>query len=82
MTMSRFHSQTRPRTTRIFILATICAVSGLAGCQKVLFPHDEPRTQYETYDQMRQKFQPLEVTDVFGTPQPALRARLSPNTDS
>ena len=58
-----------------------CYVVILTGCQKVLFPQDSPRTQYETYDQMRQKFQPLEVTDVFGTPQPALRARLSPAAD-
>ncbi len=57
------------------------AGAGLSGCQKVLFPRDEPRTQYETYDNMRQKYQPLEVTDVFGTPQPALRARLSPGVD-
>ncbi len=67
--------------TRCILCCTGCCVITLTGCQKVLFPHDTPRTQYETYDQMRQKFQPLEVTDVFGTPQPALRARLSPAAD-
>lgn len=46
------------------------------GCQRRLFPKDSPRTQFETYDRMRQKFVPLEETDVFGEPKPALRARL------
>jgi hypothetical protein len=50
---------------------------GLCGCQKPLFPKDAPRTQYETYDRMRNKNAPLQEPDVFGNPQPALRARLS-----
>jgi hypothetical protein len=41
-----------------------------------LFPSDLPRNQFETYDRMRQRYVPLEEPDVFGTPQPALRARL------
>lgn len=52
------------------------AVVGAAGCQRSLFPADLPRTQFETYDKMRQRYVPLEEPDVFGTPQPALRARL------
>jgi hypothetical protein len=48
-----------------------------AGCQKVLFPSDLPRNQFETHDRMRQRYVPLEEPDVFGRPQPALRARLS-----
>lgn len=51
---------------------------GLGGCYKPLFPRDAPRTQYETYDRMRSRYTPLEEPDVFGNPQPALRARLSP----
>jgi len=53
-----------------------CALSALTGCQRALFPADLPRTQFETYDKMRQRYVPLEEPDVFGTPQPALRARL------
>ena len=53
------------------------AVSAAGGCAKVLFPKDTPRTQYETYDRMRNRDVPLEEPDVFGNPQPALRARLS-----
>jgi hypothetical protein len=54
--------------------AAIC--SALAGCYKPLFPPEAPRTQFETYDRMRSRYVPLEEPDVFGTPQPALRARL------
>ena len=56
----------------------LAAVVGacLAGCQKALFPKDEPRTQFETTDRMRGGFVPLEEPDVFGNPQPALRQRL------
>lgn len=60
-------------------LATAVAVAAavLAGaCQKQLFPSDLPRNQFETHDKMRQVYTPLEEPDVFGTPQPALRARL------
>jgi hypothetical protein len=47
------------------------------GCYKPLFPPNTPRTQYEAYDLMRNRQTPLEEPDVFGNPQPALRARLS-----
>lgn len=48
------------------------------GCQKVLFPKEEPRTQYQRTDQLRDRFTPLQEPDVFGNPRPALRARLTP----
>lgn len=66
----------RPR--RFIILISIAAAAAsAAGCQRVLFPSDLPRNQFETHDRMRQRYVPLEEPDVFGTPQPALRARLS-----
>lgn len=62
-------------------VATACVLAAVmlagAGCQKVLFPSDLPRNQFETHDRMRQRYVPLEEPDVFGRPQPALRARLS-----
>lgn len=58
--------------------AIIGAISASFGCQKQLFPADLPRNQFETHDRMRQAYVPLEEPDVFGTPQPALRTRLSP----
>ncbi|MFM7808823.1 MAG: hypothetical protein ACKPEA_13005 [Planctomycetota bacterium] len=50
------------------------------GCQKVLFPQSEPRTQYQKADTLRDRFTPLQEPDVFGNPKPALRARLAPST--
>lgn len=66
------------RRLRFAILATfaLAALSPLTGCHKVLFPKKEPRSQFENYDNMRQKYVPMEVPDVFGKPQPALRQRL------
>jgi hypothetical protein len=62
------------------LLASIVGVAGLGGCQKVLFPKDAPRSQFESYDTLRQRYTPLEAPDVFGRPRPALRARLTPST--
>ena len=59
------------------ILLAACALATLAGCQKALFPRNAPRTQYEIYDRMRNRYVPLTEPDVFGRPQPALRARLT-----
>jgi hypothetical protein len=52
-------------------------IGATGGCQQVLFPRKEPRTQYEQYDRMRQRNAPIQEPDVFGNPQPALRQRLS-----
>lgn len=59
------------------LISALLGMVILGGCQKALFPKDAPRTQYETYDRMRSKSAPLEEPDVFGQPQPALRARLT-----
>lgn len=63
---------------RLVVCVGICSVASAMGCQKTLFPTDLPRNQFETHDRMRQAYIPLEEPDVFGTPQPALRARLAP----
>jgi len=69
----------RPRGLALITLMALAAVSlsTLGGCQRALFPKKAPRTQFETYDLMRQRYVPLEEPDVFGEPKPALRARLS-----
>ncbi len=64
----------------LVIAAGFTTVAGSTGCQKLLFKPDDPRTQFEVHDRMRQRYVPIEEEDVFGEPQPALRARLSPNT--
>jgi hypothetical protein len=65
-------------------IASACAaaVCGcvLEGCNKPLFPESAPRTQFEKFDTMRSGAAPKDEPDVFGTPQPALRARLAPKT--
>lgn len=64
------------------VLSVIVAVLGLGfsgGCQQPLFPEDAPRNQFQMHSQMRGQYVPLEEPDVFGRPQPALRARLSRN---
>ena len=52
-------------------------VLGSCGCQKSLFPHNQPRTQFEVHERMRNPYIQLEEPDEFGKPQPALRTRLS-----
>jgi hypothetical protein len=66
--------------SRVVLLGVLASVIAMTGCQKVLFDKKSPRTQFETHDRLRQRYVPLEEEDVFGNPQPALRARLSPET--
>lgn len=69
----------RPGYVRILVaLGLFVAVLTGAGCQKLLFKKTDTRTQFETHDRLRQRYVPLEEQNVFGEPQPALRARLSP----
>jgi hypothetical protein len=55
--------------------AVVCLSQG--GCAKALFPSNQPRTQYEAHDRVRNRYTPLTEPDVFGRPRPALRERLS-----
>ncbi|MBM4101580.1 MAG: hypothetical protein FJ256_04880 [Phycisphaerae bacterium] len=63
---------------RAVVVAALLAT--LAGCQRPLFNDKDPRSQFDTYDKLRQQNQSLLVPDEFGNPQPALRARLSPQS--
>lgn len=49
----------------------------VGGCQQALFPREAPRHQFELHNELRGQYVPLTEPDVFGNPQPALRARLS-----
>ncbi len=60
------------------IMLIMAVVTVASGCQRPLFADKAPRTQFDTYDKLRQQNQSLLVPDEFGNPQPALRARLSP----
>lgn len=58
-------------------IAWLSMLLGCLGCQRALFPKSAPRTQFDMHERMRSRSVPLEEPDVFGRPQPALRARLS-----
>jgi hypothetical protein len=66
---------------RTLLALSLLALPALGGCAKPLFPENAPRTQFEKFDSMRSGAPPKDEPDVFGTPQPALRARLAPKTD-
>jgi energy-converting hydrogenase Eha subunit F len=63
------------RLVLLLLLAGLTLMCG--GCQQALFPKDAPRHQFEVHNQLRGRSVPLQEPDVFGNPQPALRARLS-----
>ena len=75
----------RPRlesfTRRAIVAAILMTPCAVAGCAKPLFPENAPRTQFEKFDSMRSGAAPAEEPDIFGRPQPALRARLTPKTN-
>lgn len=81
--MARPHSTLHARTGRAaWTTAVAAATLGLGACAKPLFPENAPRTQFEKFDSMRSGAAPAEEPDVFGRPQPALRARLTPKNDT
>ena len=65
------------RAACVALVGIPCAA---AGCAKPLFPENAPRTQFEKFDSMRSGAAPAEEPDIFGRPQPALRARLTPKS--
>lgn len=50
----------------------------LAGCQTPLLSPDEPRSQYDRYDAVRDQRAASSYTDEFGYKRPNLRGRLLP----
>lgn len=58
----------------LLVAGSLLVVSG--GCQRSLFRSSDPRTQFDATERMRQQRVPLTQPDVFGNPEPALRARL------
>ncbi|MCZ6837472.1 MAG: hypothetical protein O7G85_16980 [Planctomycetota bacterium] len=61
------------------IVITLLLITGisLGGCSRSLFADNRTdKTQFDTFDRMQGDYRPQTVPDVFGTPQPALRARL------
>jgi len=48
------------------------------GCQKPLLSPDEPRSQYDRYDAVRDQRAATSYMDEFGYKRPNLRGRLLP----
>jgi hypothetical protein len=80
MQRMEYNSRDTIRVAGIVVLAvcTAVVVVGGTGCQRVLFPDNAPRTQFESHDRLRNRSAPLQEFDEFGRQQPALRSRLSP----
>ena len=65
---------------RLLVTVLILACGTLSGCGKGLFVGQKTNTtQFDNYDRMRGQYKPRTEPDVFGSPQPALRSRLSQN---
>lgn len=65
--------------TRLLRCVLLMAVVGLglcAGCQEQLFPRDEPRSQYDRFDTVRDRHAQDKLEDEFGNQRPNLRGRL------
>ncbi|MDP7070763.1 MAG: hypothetical protein QF561_05375 [Phycisphaerales bacterium] len=58
-------------------LVCVLLLVPLSGCYRPLFDDKLPRHQYQSYDAARNGPVPTEEYDLFGNPQPVLRARLS-----
>lgn len=65
------------RAGMLLVLAGLSGI-GASGCQKALFPQDEPRTQFDRYDRSRDAYAPSYIEDEFGRQRPNLQGRLSP----
>ena len=49
---------------------------GLGGCGEALIDDNQPRSQYDRYDALRDQRPPASVEDEFGNRKPNLRGRL------
>lgn len=73
----------RYRTRFTGVASTICrcacaiAVAAvITGCEKPVFTPDEPRSQYDRFDAIRDQRAPSYVYDEFGARRPNVRQRL------
>ncbi len=63
---------------RAGILAGALVLAGLlgSGCEKPVFTPDEPRSQYDRFDAIRDQRAPSHIYDEFGDRRPNVRQRL------
>ena len=70
-----------PKRSKFGVVATQWVVLtgmliGAAGCQDVLFTPEQPRSQYDRFDAVRDRRAQTYVYDEFGNRRPNIRARL------
>lgn len=61
-------------TTSVFVASVVFGW----GCEKPLFPSNEPRTPYDRYQQLHGQGRVETEENAYGGQQPALRERLRP----
>jgi hypothetical protein len=54
----------------------VCMLPFITGCREPLLTPDEPRSQYDRFDAVRDRRAPSYVFDEFGRRKPNIRARL------
>lgn len=64
------------RKRGLLLGSLVLLVAGLVGCQEALFAEDEPRSQYDRFDAVRDQRAPTYVYDEFGNRRPNVRGRL------
>ena len=57
-------------------LMAAAAFGVMTGCQEPLFRAEEPRSQYDRFDAVREQRAPSFVMDEFGRKRPNVRSRL------
>ncbi|MEI7657018.1 MAG: hypothetical protein WCK33_03005 [Phycisphaerae bacterium] len=60
----------------IRVLALVAALGAAAGCETPVLVPDEPRSQYDRFDAIRDQRAPSYVYDEFGARRPNIRQRL------
>ncbi len=71
-----FHTIRQPRTLLRFAL--LGATLSVTACAPPLLAPDEPRSQFDRYDTVRNQHDEQYIFNEFGRRRPNLNARLSP----
>lgn len=69
-------SRAMKRATLVILMGAAGLLLG--GCEKAVLTPDEPRSQYDRFDAVRDRRAPSYVMDEFGKRRPNIRARLQP----
>jgi hypothetical protein len=76
--MGSFPTTARRQIRRLSLACAIGTLFGtLAGCEKPIFTPEEPRSQYDRLDMVRNTREPSYLPDEFGTLRPNLAGRLT-----